>query len=178
MFGENVHVIHCCVHVARNIQTNTGMRSGLVKLFWNMRFTRTQESERTFITSLESQHLAKRSLFTTRLLNTLEAFVPSKVDKVLDTDLFPELNPLHNFETSGVILDSPAKGFANALLHKLKTAGSFQRDVFTLDNTNSIEGYFHGVKSRIPLKTATLLDIFNSVTFTERIALAKTTPLP
>ena len=99
MFGENVHVIHCCVHVARNIQTNTGMRSGLVKLFWNMRFTRTQESERTFITSLESQHLAKRSLFTTRLLNTLEAFVPSKVDKVLDTDLFPELNPLHNFET-------------------------------------------------------------------------------
>ena len=129
VFGENVHVIHCCVHVARNIQTNTGMRSGLVKLFWNMRFTRTQESERAFLSSLESLHLAKRSLFTTRLLNTLDAFVPSKVDKVLDTDLFPELNPLRNFETSGVILDSPAKGFASALLHKLKTAGSFQRDV-------------------------------------------------
>ena len=68
------------------------------------------------------------------------------------------------------------KGLASALLHKLKTAGSFQRDVFTLDNTNSIEGYFHGVKSRIQLKTATLLDIFNSVTFTERIALAKNHP--
>ena len=176
VFGENVHVIHCCVHVARNIQTNTGMRSGLVKLFWNMRFTRTQEAEQAFVNSLESLHLAKRSLFTTRLLNTLEAFVPSKVDKILDIDMFPELNALHNFETIGVNFDAPAKRFAYALLDKLKNVGSFQRDVFTLDNTNSIEGYFHGVKSRIPLKTATLLDIFNSVTFTERIALAKNHP--
>ena len=33
VFGESVHIIHCCVHVARNIQNNTGMRSDL-KLFW------------------------------------------------------------------------------------------------------------------------------------------------
>ena len=109
-------------------------------------------------------------------MNTLEAFVPSKVDKVLNTDIFPELKALHDFKPFGVVLDCPAKEFANALLHKLKTVGSFQRDVFTLDNTNSIEGYFHGVKSRIPLKTATLLDIFNAVTLTERIALAKNHP--
>ena len=144
VFGENVHVIHCCVHVARNIQTNTGMRSGLVKLFWNMRFTMSEESERAFINALEKLHLAKRSLFTTRLLNTLEAFVPSKVDKVLNTDIFPELNALHNFEPLGVVLDCPAKEFANALLHKLKTVGSFQRDVLLWTIPIQLRGIFMG----------------------------------
>ena len=176
VFGESDHIIHCCVHVARNIQNNMGMRSDLLKLFWKMRFTRTMASEEAFIVSLQRLHTSKRSSFTTRLLNTLEAFVPSKVDQVLDIDIFPVLNTLLNFETCGFNIDSPEKRNANTLLNKLKSLGSFQRDVFSLDNTNSIEGYFHTVKSRIPMGTATLLDIFNAVTFTERVALATNHP--
>ena len=36
VFGEGVKVLHCCVHVARNIQRNTGMKTDLLTLFWAM----------------------------------------------------------------------------------------------------------------------------------------------
>ena len=46
----------------------------------------------------------------------------------------------------------------------------------SLDNTNTIEGYFNTIKKRVPLKTATLLDVYKAVTFTEEWALSSNHP--
>ena len=83
VLGEGVRVLHCCIHVARNIQRNTGMKSDLLKLFWAMRYTRTEASERAFIDALERLHAAKRTLFTTQLVASLDTFVPSRISSAL-----------------------------------------------------------------------------------------------
>ena len=172
MFGEGINVIHCCVHVARNIQRNTGVRSDLLSRFWAMRYNRTEESERAFIDALERLHSTKRSLFTTYLTTSLDTFVPSRIRDALDIELFPELDALRHFNTAHFVLDSETKTRTVRLLETLNNVGHLQRDVFSLDNTNTIEGYFKTVKSRTPLNVATLLDIFAAVTFTEQAALA------
>ena len=41
-----------------------------------------------------------------------------------------------------------------------------------MDSTNTLEGHFNTLKSRIQAKTSTLLDVYEAVTFTERAALA------
>ena len=91
VFGESVKVLHCCVHVARNIQRHTGMKSDLLSRFWAMRYARTEESERLFIDTLERLHAAKHSMFTTYLMTSLDTFVPSRIGDALDVSLFPSL---------------------------------------------------------------------------------------
>ena len=141
-----------------------------------MRFTRTEASERAFIEALERLHAAKKSMFTTHLMNSLDSFIPSRVDSALDVELFPELNMLQNVTRSSTAIDSPAKARVSTLLGKFVHLGPLRRDVFSLDNTNTIDGYSNTVKRRTPLKTATLLDIFNAVTFTEETALSANHP--
>ena len=80
------------MHIARNIQHNTGSKSDLLGRFWTMRFTRTEASERAFIDALERLHAAKKSMFTTQLMNSLDSFVPSRTNNALDVELFPEIN--------------------------------------------------------------------------------------
>ena len=176
VFGEHVNVVHCCVHVARNIQRNTGMRSDLLSLFWAMRYTRTEESERAFINALERLHNTKHSMFTTHLMTSLDTFVPSLIRDALDIELFPELEVLGQFDTTRFVLDSTIKTRAARLLETLSSVGCLKRDLFSLDNTNTIEGYFKTIKSRTPLNVSTLLDIFAAVTFTEQAALASNHP--
>ena len=107
MFGEGVRVLHCCIHVARNIQRNTGMKSDLLKLFWAMRYARTEASELAFIDALERLHAAKRSLFTTQLVASLDTFVPSRIRGALDTELFPELGELRRLDVTNIIPRHP-----------------------------------------------------------------------
>ena len=83
VFGDDAHIFHCCVHVARNIKANTGQNSTLASQFWAMRFRRTKAAEDAFIATLERYHDAKRTVFTTQLLNALDSFLPSKVDAAL-----------------------------------------------------------------------------------------------
>ena len=176
VFGEHVNVLHCCVHIARNIQQNTGPKSDLLGLFWTMRFTRTEATERAFIDALERLHGAKRSMFTTQLLNSLDSFLPSRIQNALDIELFPEIIPLRELSLRSCVADNPMKERAATLLRHIVQAGHFHRDIFSRDNTNTIEGYFSTVKRRTPLKTSTLLVIFKAITFTEQSALSVNHP--
>ena len=49
IFGETTAVLHCCVHLARNIKNNCGQNSDIVSKFWEMRFKRTAEAEAAFV---------------------------------------------------------------------------------------------------------------------------------
>ena len=82
VFGDGVHIFHCCVHIARNIKSNTGCDGGLVSKFWAMRFKRTEEAEEQFISSLRRMHSSKKSVFTSQLLESADTYLPSKVDPV------------------------------------------------------------------------------------------------
>ena len=169
-------MLHCCVHLARNNQSNTGVQSDLLKRFWTMRYNRTEESEHSFVDSLQSLHAAKRSQFTTKLLASLDTFVPSKFNHALDIDIFPEIDALRNADWSSVVIDTPVKERVFNILNQMMHIGPFRRDVFSLDNTNTIEGYFNTIKKRVPLKTATLLDNQKAVTFTGECALSSNHP--
>ena len=179
VFGEHVNVLHCCVHIARNILQNTGTNSDLLTRFWKMRFVRDETSERAFLETLERLHAAKRSMFTTHLMNSLDSFLPSRIKDALDIEVFPEINMFKNVTLppgEAMDVNSPVKERAAALLRVIVRAGPFCRDVFSLDNTNTIEGYFNTVKRRTPLKTSTLLDIFKAISFTEQSALSVNHP--
>ena len=79
-------------------------------------------------------------------------------------------------DLSSVVIDTPVKERVFNILDQMIHVLPFPRDVFSLDNTNTIEGYFNIIKKRVPLKTATLLDINKAVTFTEESALASNHP--
>ena len=59
VFGQTAHVLHCCIHVARNIATHTGQNSVLSRYFWEMRYARTSESETKFLDTLNKVHASK-----------------------------------------------------------------------------------------------------------------------
>ena len=65
VFGENVHVLSCCVHLARNIASNTGSSLKLTSLFWKMRYQRTAEAEAEFVSFLERVDRTRKTTFTT-----------------------------------------------------------------------------------------------------------------
>ena len=176
VFGQCVNVLHCCVHIARNIQHNTGAKSDLLSRFWTTRFARTEAAERAFMDALERLHASKRSMFTTLLTNSLDLYLPSRINNALDVELFPEINTFKNVTFTSHSVDDPVKARVSALRDEIAHFGQFRRDVLSLDNTNTIEGYFNTIKRRTPSKTATLLDIFNAVTFTEESALAANHP--
>ena len=176
VFGDHVNIVHCAVHVARNIQTNTGASSDLLGRFWEMRFRRTEDAERAFVEALQRLHAARRSSFTAQLLHTLDSFIPSKTNDALHLDRFPELKALRDFDPAVFVVDSPGKARAARLLTHMKHVGVSERDVLSLDNTNTLEGHFSTLKSRMSTKTSTLLDVYEAVTFTERVALAANHP--
>ena len=103
VFGEGVKVVHCSVHVARNIQTNTGPNSDLLKRFWEMRFTRSQESENSFVETLQRLNTPRRSSFTSQLLHSLDSFLPSRIEEAIKLDRFTELNVLQPFDRQLVL---------------------------------------------------------------------------
>ena len=74
---------------------------------------------------------------------------------------------LRNFDADGYIQNTDAKVRAASLVNRLKGVGRVDVDVFSVDNTNVIEGYFNGVKGRMRTSLLTLLDVFNAVDTTE-----------
>ena len=175
VFGQDVNIFHCCVHVARNMKTHTGPNSTLVTSFWKMRFTRTTESEEQFIDTLNRHHTSKRTVFTFHLVNSLDTFLPSKVDAVLKRPIFPELMAI-----DGDVLANPVASDgvrrAVAILRRLLVVDRVFVDVFSIDNTNTIESFFNVVKGRMTKEMPTLVDVFQSITITEEIALARRNP--
>ena len=68
VFGPSTRILHCCVHIARNIQQNCGPNGRLLSAFWKMRRSRTPDAEEAFLAELRRLHEAKRSSFSTQLL--------------------------------------------------------------------------------------------------------------
>ena len=141
-----------------------------------MRAKRSQEAETKFVETLKLLHDARRSSFTSQRLNTLSSFLPSAIEEALQLERFSELNVLQQFDPKTCVVDTHGKEKAVSILVRLKTIGGLSADVFSFDNTNTIEGFFTTVKSRIPSKTSTLLDIYKAITFTENVALATNHP--
>ena len=175
-FGPAVHVFHCCIHVARNIANNTGQSSNLARDFWNMRYARTGESEAKFMTTLNKVHNANRSTFTTHLVNSVDSFLPSRVDPFLKQQLFPELDDFKGLVLRGPFKQSPAVARVLKMVNVLLTVQAPETDIFSLDNTNTIEGYFSTIKGRLPQPTRTLVDVYAAINFTEERALAQHNP--
>ena len=141
-----------------------------------MRYKRTKEAEDGFVNTLERLNKSRKTLFTTELLNSLWSFVPSALDPVLRKPAFPSLVALSGNDIGGFVADTEQKRRALALLNSLRCAECPDTDVFSLDNTNAIEGYFSGVKKRMAISPLTLRDVFNAVDMTERTILASGSP--
>ena len=175
-FGESASVFHCCLHLARNIKSNCGPNTDLLSKLWEMRCRRTKESEDAFVATLERLHESRRSLFTTELLNFLPSFVPSAVDPVLKKELFPALTALREFVDYHPGFNTTTNCFVKSLVQQLIQIGRVEVDIFVHDNTNVIEGYFNGIKSRMNKRPLALHDVYDAVDMTERTVLASGTP--
>ena len=145
-FGPSVHVFHCSIHVARNIANNVGQSSTLARDFWNMRYARTDESEAKFMATLNNVHGAKRSTFTTHLVNSVGSFLPSCVDPFLKRQMFPELNDFHALGLNGVSERSRTAERVLKMVNFLHTVQVPEPDISSLDNTHTIGGYFSLLK--------------------------------
>ena len=110
------------------------------------------------------------------MLNSLDSFVPSALDPILKKPSFPSLLALRGIDTSSFITDTPRKRRVVPLINSLQQAECPDADVFALDNTNAIEGYFNGIKQRMQVSPLTLLDVFRAVDSTERTMLASRSP--
>ena len=176
VFGDGVHIFHCCIHIARNIKSNTGCDGGLVSEFWAMRFKRTEEAEEQFISSLRKMHSAKKSVFTSQLLESVDTYLPSKVDPVLSQYVspmftFPEccVDGLHPPTTE---LETRAMWVINVL----KKVDSKPASILSIDNTNTVESYFNVIKGRLERTCPTLVDLYTAINFTEMSILASRNP--
>lgn len=74
---EESNIVFCAIHLERNISTNLGKKNKLSTLFWQMRKQRTIDSEEIFIKYLKK---IKNSRFKLMMINSLEYFLPSKID--------------------------------------------------------------------------------------------------
>ena len=176
VFGGGVHVLHCCVHIARNIKSNTGRGGGLASDFWAMRFKRTTEAEATFLAGLRRMDRLKKSAFTKHMLDATDSYIPSIVDPVL----LPFLEPLFIFPSGVVLSDIPLateqKKRAWRIVGMMRLIDQTPESVFSIDNTNTVESYFSVIKGRINKTTSTLADVYKSVNFTELSVLAARNP--
>ena len=175
-FGAEATVLNCAVHIGRNIKQNAGHNSELRSRFWAMRQQRTAEAEESFVASLRKLHATRRSNFTTSLLNAIDAFLPSKTDPFLKCPVFPSVHRLKSVDLSAFTPTTPTGLRAKQTLVELQSVADVFEDVFSRDNTNSIEGYFGIIKRRLKKNTSTVLDLFNAVDFTEASALARSDP--
>ena len=176
VFGDGVHVLHCCVHVARNIKTNMGQNNVLERLFWQMRYKRTGEAEAAFVEALHQVHAAKQSAFTTRLVSSLDTFLPSRIDPLFRHAVFLELLLAKSVDVGRGSGESSACHRARSIIGGLCCVAVDEVDVFSADKTNAIEGFFSMIKQRLRHTKMTLLDLYNVVNFTEMAALASHHP--
>ena len=62
------------------------------------------------------------------------------------------------------------------MVNILRTVQVPEADIFSFDNTNTIEGCFSMIKKRLPQPTRTLADVYEAITFVEERALAQHNP--
>ena len=79
-------------------------------------------------------------------------------------------------DISALVQGTDRKRRVVALVNSIQQAECPVADVFALDNTNAIEGYFNGIKQRMQVSPLTLLDVFRAVDSTERTVLASGSP--
>ena len=139
VFGERVNVLHCCVRAAQNIQRNAEVRSDPICLFWAMRFTRTEDSERAFNNILERLQNTIHILFTTPLMMSLDTFVQSPIRDAFDVVLFPELDVLGQFDTTRFVLDYIRKTRVARLLEMLGNIGLLQSYILSLSGQHKLD---------------------------------------
>ena len=89
---------------------------------------------------------------------------------------FPSLARLKAVELSEFCPVTPPAVRAKQFLTELQSIPDIQENVFSRDNTNSIEGYFSIIKRKLKKNTSTLVDLFNAIDFTEASALANSDP--
>ena len=116
-----------------------------------MRYERTVESETAFLTHLERMHRASKTMFTSYMLNSTKSFLPSVIDNLLKKEFFVGLSKIKTVEFPSGVINTEAKYNALKILSLLKQQTPVTQDVFTYDNTNTIESYFNVVKGSVPL---------------------------
>ena len=77
---------------------------------------------------------------------------------------------------SSIAVDTIDKEKAIDIVRVLKEVTVEDADVFSLDNTNSVEGFFSVIKRRLTSTTPTLFDVFEAIDFTERCVMARHNP--
>ena len=90
--------------------------------------------------------------------------------------MFPELAALHCCDLQQTVANTAAKSHCFAIIEALRRVAPVETDIFSVDNTNAIEGFFNGIKGRMRHSPLTLLDVFNAVDTTEKTVLAMGTP--
>ena len=74
--------------------------------------------------------------------------------------MFQSLPPLKVVDLSQFCPVTQREDRAKQILFELQNVPDIHEDVFSKDNTNSIEGYFSIIKSRLKKNTSTLVDNF------------------
>ena len=146
---RRARVLNCCIHLGRNIKQNTGPNSELLSRFWAMRQQRTKESEDSFVDSLRRLHAARPSHFTTSLLNSLDAFLPSKTDCFLKRPMFSAVVEAKRFELTACCPSTPHGIESKLILAEIQSVDDVYENVHSRDNTNTIEGFFSIIKRRV-----------------------------
>ena len=141
-----------------------------------MRYSRTRESETKFLDALNKVYSSKKSTFTTHLLHSVDSFLPSKIDPFLKQKMIPEIEMFRDIDLTNLERCGHAAKRVVEMITALLSVKEAEHDIFTLDNTNTVEGYFSIIKKRLAPPTKTLIDLFNTVTYTEEIALAEHNP--
>ena len=91
-------------------------------------------------------------------------------------EVFQELATLDCCDLRRAVVNTAAKRRCFANIDALRRVAPFEKDIFSVDNTNAIEGFFNGIKGRTRHSPLTLLDVFNAVDTTEKTVLAMGTP--
>ena len=96
-----------------------------------MCFTRSEDSERAFISALQRPHNTKHAMFTAHLIPSLNTLVPSRIRESFDVELFPMLDVFGHFDTTGFVRDSTANTCAARLVAMLSSIGHLQSDLLS-----------------------------------------------
>ena len=98
------------------------------------------------------------------------------VDPVIKRSVFPELARFNAVDLKGAFVQSGRVKRAVEVIGVLRGVGDVETDVFTLDNTNTVEGHFSFIKRRQAHTTKTLIDLYTAINYTEELALASHNP--
>ena len=98
------------------------------------------------------------------------------VDPSLKQQTFPEHEDFHRIVHEGPFEHGSAAEQELKMVDTLRTVQAPEADIFSLDNTNTIEGYFSTINKRLQQPTRTLADVYEAIIFIEERSLAQLNP--